>query len=83
MTNTPLNLEKVQSTLQIIEKEQKHPQYLEKRPIYPRNINDWNTSKTSKMTQAPTMNSKMTEVPLMRKTSQNTLDYLNKTKIPL
>ena len=30
MTNTPLNLEKVQSTLQNIEKEQKHLQYLEK-----------------------------------------------------
>jgi len=30
MTNTPLNLEKVQSTLQNIEKEQKHPWYLEK-----------------------------------------------------
>ena len=30
MTNTPLNLEKVQSTLQNIEKEQKHPRYLEK-----------------------------------------------------
>ena len=30
MTNTPLNLEKDQNTLQNIKNEQKHPRYLEK-----------------------------------------------------